>query len=100
MNSVADVWDKVLSQLKTALSETTIATWFDELTAVDIRGNTLILHCANEFKRGYIESLFLKNIKASLRDVFSMEFEVTILDDEGLAALNGGETKKNSDRFT
>ena len=100
MNSVADVWEKVLSQLKTALSETTIATWFDELTAVDIRGNTLILHCANEFKRGYIESLFLKNIKASLRDVFSMEFEVTILDDEGLAALNGGETKKNSDRFT
>ena len=44
LNSVADVWDNVLSQLKGELSETTIATWFDELEAVDIQGNTFILH--------------------------------------------------------
>ncbi|MDD3346077.1 chromosomal replication initiator protein DnaA [Oscillibacter sp.] len=100
MNSVADVWDNVLSQLKRELSETTIATWFDELRAVDIRGNTLILHCANDFKRGYIESLFLKNIKAALQDLFSTGFDVSILDDEGLAALNGIEQKEQSDRFT
>lgn len=100
MNSVADVWDNVLAQLKRDLSETTIATWFDELKAVDIRGNTFILHCANDFKRGYIETLFLKNIKAALHDIFSMEFEVSILDDLGLAALSGGEPKKQSDRFT
>ena len=71
MNSVADVWDNVLAQLKRDLSETTIATWFDELKAVDIRGNTFVLHCANDFKRGYIETLFLKNIKAALHDIFS-----------------------------
>ena len=59
MNSVADVWDNVLSQLKGELSETTIATWFDELEAVDIQGNTFILHCSNDFKKGYIESLFM-----------------------------------------
>ena len=100
MNSVADVWDNVLSQLKRELSETTIATWFDELKAVDIRGNTFILHCANDFKRGYIESLFLKNIKAALKDIFSTDFEVSILDDAGLAAMNGGEARKQSDRFT
>ncbi|WP_295580138.1 chromosomal replication initiator protein DnaA [uncultured Oscillibacter sp.] len=100
MNSVADVWDNVLSQLQRELSETTIATWFDELRAVDIRGNTFILHCANDFKRGYIESLFLKNIKAALHDIFSTDFEVSILDDAGLAAVNGGEAKKASDRFT
>ena len=29
-----------------------------------------------------------------------MEFEVSILDDAGLAALSGGEPKKQSDRFT
>lgn len=94
------MWDNVLAQLKRDLSETTIATWFDELKAVDIRGNTFVLHCANDFKRGYIETLFLKNIKAALHDIFSMEFEVSILDDAGLAALSGGEPKKQSDRFT
>lgn len=100
MNSVADVWDNVLQQLKGELSETTIATWFDELEAVDIRGNTFLLHCSNDFKKGYIESLFMKNIKASLHDIFSTDFEVQILDDQAFAEFNGGETRRQNDRFT
>ena len=100
MNSVADVWDNVLTQLRRDLSETTIATWFDELEAVDIRGNTFFLHCANDFKKGYIESLFMKNIKASLHDIFSTDFEVQILDDAAFSAFNGGEPRRQTDRFT
>ena len=100
LNSVADVWDSVLQQLKKALSETTIATWFDELEAVEIRGNTFVLHCANDFKKGYIESLFLKNIKASLHDIFSTDFEVEILDKATYEALKGVIVKKQNDRFT
>ena len=99
MNSVADVWDNVLQQLKKDLSETTIATWFDELEAVDIRGNTFILHCANDFKKGYIESLFLKNIKTALHDIFSTDFEVQILDDPSFMEFNGS-VKRQNDRFT
>ena len=99
LNSVADVWQNVLQQLKRDLSETTISTWFDELQAVDIRGNTLILHCANDFKKGYIESLFMKNIKSSLQDIFSTDFEVTILDDSSYMSFIGGQ-KRQSDRFT
>ena len=99
LNSVADVWTNVLQQLKRDLSETTIATWFDELSAVDIRGNTFILHCPNDFKKGYIESLFTKNIKAALHDLFSTEFEVEILDNNALNAMTGS-APKQSDRFT
>ena len=100
MNSVADIWDNILLQLKQDLSETTIATWFDELEAVDIRGNTFYLHCPNDFKKGYIESLFLKNIKAALRDIFSMDFEVSILDDPSFSEFKGPADKKKEDRFT
>ena len=100
MNSVADVWENVLQQLKHKLSETTILTWFDELKAVDIKGNTFILHCPNDFKRGYIESLFVKNIKTVLHDIFSTEFEVQILDNDGFNAFHGGTVKKQNDRFT
>lgn len=100
MNSVADVWAIVLQQLKKELSETTIAAFFDELEAVDIRGNTFILHCANDFKKGYIESLYLKNIKNCLHDIFSTDFEVQILDDIAFAELNGNTVRKQSDRFT
>ena len=94
------MWTNVLQQLKKDLSETTITTWFDELTAVDIRENTFYLHCPNDFKKRYIESLFIKNIKAALQDLFSMEFEVKILDEAGLLEFQGGAPKKNSDRFT
>jgi chromosomal replication initiator protein len=100
VNSVADVWDNVLQQLKKELSETTIATWFDELEAVDIQGNVFILHCSNDFKKGYIESLFMKNIKASLHDIFSTDFEVRILDDQDYAEFQGNVPKKQSERFT
>ena len=101
MNSVADVWINVLQQLKKDLSETTITTWFDELTAVDIRDNTFYLYCPNDFKKRYIESLFVKNIKAVLLDVFSVEFEVKILDADELAEFNGKVvTAHISERFT
>ena len=100
MNSVADVWGNILQQLKKDLSDTTIATWFDELEAVDIRGNTMVLHCANDFKKAYIESLFLKNIKTALHNIFSTEFEVQILDDSAYAEFTGSTIQKQSDRFT
>ena len=100
MNSVADVWANVLQQLKKDLSETTIATWFDELSAVDIRENTFLLYCPNDFKKRYIESLFLKNIQAALQDIFSIEFEVEILDEKGLAEFQGNAPKHQSERFT
>ena len=99
MNSMKDLWDSVLKRLSGELSETTINTWFDELEAVDIQGNTFILHCSNDFKKRSIETLFMKNIKASLRDIFSMDFEVRILDDAAYAEMNGT-AKKQSDRFT
>ncbi len=101
MHSIADVWNNVLRQLKNDLSETTIATWFDELEAVDLCGTTFFLYCPNEFKRGYIESLFLGNIKAALKDIFSSDFEVQILDEASLDAFWGGEARKKAgDRFT
>jgi len=101
LNSVTDIWENVLHQLRGTLSETTISTWFDELQIVDIRGSTCFLHCASDFKRGYLESLFLGNIKAALQDIFSMEFEVKILDDAGLLEFRGGAApKRQSERFT
>lgn len=100
MNSVADVWTNVLTQLKRDLSETTIATWFDELTAVDIRDGIFYLYCPNDFKKNYIESLFIKNIKAVLHDIFSTDFDVKVLDDSDYAVFIGNAPKKKSEAFT
>ena len=89
MNSVADIWNNVLLQLKRELSETTINTWFDQLEAVDLRDGTLFLHCSNDFKTGYIRSLFMKSIRSSLKDLFSTEIDVQILNDEEYRSFLG-----------
>ena len=41
MNSVAYIWNIVMQQLKSKLSEITINAWFDELEAVDFTDNTM-----------------------------------------------------------
>lgn len=104
MNSVADVWENVLTQMRGALSDTTINTWFDEIEPVDIIGNKLILHCGNDFKRGYIKSLFTENIQEALQNLFSRAFEVETLDDEEYRKFQGSAADPfgahTSDRFT
>ena len=89
MNSMKDLWDSVLKRLSGELSETTIHTWFDEVTVVTMEDSAFVLHCSNTFKKNTIEARFLPHIKAALRDLFSTDLEVKILDDDQLAAYHG-----------
>ena len=82
MHSVQDIWEKVLVALREELSETTIATWFDETTPVDVEEGVLLLFCPNAFKRRYIEQLFLDNIRSALQDLFSRDIDVKVLNTE------------------
>ena len=84
MQSVSDIWSMILARLREDLSETTIKTWFDETTVIALEGNELILHCPNAFKRSNIQDRFLPNIEAGLRDIFSSDIAVRLLDDDGL----------------
>ena len=94
MQSVADIWTMILTRLREDLSETTIKTWFDETSVVSLEGNTLVLHCPNDFKRNNIQDRFLPSIEASLKDIFSSDMTVRLLDDEGLRLYRHPEEKK------
>ncbi len=101
MNSIQDIWSMVLTQMKTELYETTINTWFNDTVPIALEGNTLILHCSNDFKRTTIEDRFISNITASLKDIFSADFTIRLLDDKGLAAYQQGsqEEKRPANLF-
>ncbi len=105
MNSVADVWENVLQQLREELSETTISIWFSDLEAVEIHGTTFYLHSKNDFKKSNVEKLFKKNILAVLKNIFSIDFDVVILSDEEYKAFMSEKEPESvedfsSDRFT
>jgi len=88
MNSAVDVWSKVRDILRNDLTETAITTWFDDCSAVELKGNRLILHTPTKYKKEMIEERFLGTIRSALNDLFSSnDFEVLILDDEGLSAM-------------
>ncbi len=84
----------ILDRLREDLSETTIKTWFDETTVIALEGNELILHCPNAFKRSNIQDRFLPNIEAGLRDIFSSDITVRILDDDALRQRQNKEEAK------
>ena len=88
MNSATDVWSKVLDILRNDLTETAISTWFDDCSAVELKGNRLILHTPTKYKKEMIEERFLGTIRSALNDLFSSgDFEVVVLDDDGLKAI-------------
>ena len=89
LKSISDVWVNVLKRLSTQLSETTIDTWFDEIEVVTMEDSAFVLHCSNAFKKSTIEARFKKQIKEALKDIFSADLEVKILNDEQLAAYHG-----------
>ena len=91
MNSVADIWNIVMQQLKSKLSEITINAWFDELEAVDFRDNTMYLHCPNEFKINYLNQYYKEKITDVLRELFSTDISLKILNDAELDAFSGVE---------
>lgn len=96
MQSVSDIWSMILDRLREDLSETTIKTWFNETTVVALEGNELVLHCPNAFKRATIQDRFLPNIETGLKDIFSSDITVRLLDDEALRQRENHEEQKPS----
>ena len=105
IRSLSDFWQSVLANMAEYLSDTTIKTWFDEVDIVTMEDSAIVLHCGNDFKKSVIESRFIGHIKKALKDTFSADLEVKLLDDEQLAAYHGvrpdqPETLEGSAGFT
>lgn len=82
MNSVSDVWQLVLTRLRQQLSETSINTWFDEVSEVVLHESSFIIVCPNAFKRDMIEQMFSSKILTALKDLFSTDFSLSVITGE------------------
>ena len=79
MNVPADIWAKVLSLMENDMTATTINTWFDDARAVALEENRFILHTPSNFKRDIILSRYLPVVQKALHELFSADFEITVL---------------------
>lgn len=96
MNSLNDIWEKVIEILSQQLTETAINTWFDDCTPVEIDDCRLVLHSTTEFKRDMITNRFGEMIKSALSDIFSCDFDILVLSDNEIKDFSIKKKAENS----
>ena len=70
--------DDVAGRLREALNETTYATWFGDVSAGELTGDSFSLVVPNDFTREWIEGHFLGFVKAAARDALARDIRVTL----------------------
>ena len=79
MNSIQDIWDSIMQILKQELTTTSINTWFGECAPVDLENGSLVIQTSSTFKRDIIRQRYGSIIKEALHDLFSCDYELTVL---------------------
>lgn len=79
MSLAADIWAKVLELMQPDMTPTTIHTWFDDVSAVELEGDLLVLYSPTRFKRDIISARYVPFIQKALHELFSTDFEVKVL---------------------
>ena len=88
MNPAAEVWEKVKALMGAEMTATTLNTWFDDTQAVALEESRLILYSPTQFKRDIIASRYVLPIQNALHELFSADFQVTVLTEGELKEQN------------
>lgn len=91
MNSAAEIWKKTLLVLGEQLTTTTIRTWFDDVSAVTMDGDTLILCAPEEFKREIITQRYQTQVEGALKELFSQDIPVRFVSETEAERWQTGE---------
>ena len=94
MNSLNDIWQEIIKILSKQLTPTAIETWFADCEPVEIDDCRLVIHTTTDFKRSIIVNRFSETIKAALSDLFSCDFDLTVLAGD---EINDYESSKKED---
>lgn len=87
MNTPENIWNLVFAQLEKQLSPVALDAWFNDLTAVEFKDDTLLLHTPDRFKRDTIDSRYADLIREVLRDLLNADIQVIITTGDAPAAV-------------
>ncbi len=94
MNAAQEIWNKTLLVMADKLTDTTIRTWFGDVTAVDMEGDTLVLCAPEDFKRDIIQQRYKRDVESALSELFSQELTIRLVDQREAERWQSGEVKK------
>lgn len=99
MNSPADVLARILQMLEADLAKTTIDTWFEDATAVELTDKKLVLYTPTRFKRDVIENRYAGFVNEALKALFSSDVTLEIRSGDPPAEEPVGEEEEGSFGF-
>ncbi len=79
MNPAVEVWEKVKALMGAEMTATTLNTWFDDAEAVALEESRFVLYSPTRFKRDIIAARYVVPIQNALHELFSADFQVTVL---------------------
>lgn len=95
MNPATEVWNKVKALMGAEMTSTTLNTWFDDTQAVALQEDSFILYSPTKLKRDIIASRYILPIQNALHELFSANFQVTVLTEGELDGFQQ-ETRQSS----
>lgn len=84
MNSLNEIWECVMDVFRAKMTPMAVSTWFADCEPIDINDKCLVLKTSTDFKRSIIESRFSEEIRGTLSDLFSCDFDFKLLVGEEL----------------
>ena len=79
MNSLNEIWECVMDVFRAKMTPMAVSTWFADCEPIDINDKCLVLKTSTDFKRSIIESRFSEEIRGTLSDLFSCDFDFKLL---------------------
>ena len=68
-----EIWDDCLSMIRENVPQQAFSTWFEPIKPVDYRNGLLTIQVPSDFFYEYLETRFIKVIKATIRKVLGPE---------------------------
>ncbi len=79
MNSLDDIWQRVLDKLGESLPSTALTTWFSDCRPIELGDRHFVLQTSTDFKRNIIRQRFEPTIRQTLSDLFACDMELVLL---------------------
>ena len=95
MNPAVEIWSKVRELMKVDMTSTTINTWFDDVTPVSLDETQFIIYSPVRFKRDIVAARYVPFIQKALRELFSADFDVTVLTEDELDTFDSQDAKQD-----
>ena len=99
MYSSAYVWAKVLGHMESKLTESLISTWFDDAEVVELTDTKLVLYSPSNYRKGVILNRCAEYIKSAMKELFDVNVELTVLNEEEMKTYREKDRKPSFVEF-